>query len=123
MKKIMKNIIYVALVIVLFLSPLLMPGNGKDYTAVVVCIFVAICFVFKVQSVIKTFIPVIFFSVFMPMAILIAIARPVSKSWIGAVSDFCNQFTSSILVSFIIPILLAMILYFGLVRISAFMRK
>ena len=123
MKDIKVNIIYVALVIALFLSPLLMPSNGKDYTSVVICTFVALCFVFKVQSVIKTVIPAILYSIFMPMAILIAIARPVSKSWIGAINSFCNQCTSSILLSFIIPVLLAVILYFGLVRISAFMRK
>ena len=122
MKKKEQNIIYAVLVIALVLSPLLMPSNGKEYTAVASCVFVALCFVFKVQSAIKTFIPVFFFSVVMPIAILVAIARPTSTSWLGAASYFYDQFNASILLGFISPVLLALILHFGLVRLSLFRR-
>ena len=125
MKNIKENIIYAVLVISLFLSPLLMPNNGKQYayTAAACCAFVALCFIFKVQSAMKTLIPVVCFSVLMPMAILIAIARPITTSWLGAANYFVNQFTGDIFLSFIIPVVLALILHFGLLRISEIRRK
>ncbi len=125
MKSIKKNIIYAVLILSLFLSPVLMPNNGKQhiYTAAACCVFVALCFIFKVQSAIKTFIPVVCFSVLMPMAILIAIARPITTSWLGATIYFFNQFTANIFLSFIVPLVLALILHFLLLRISVIRRN
>ncbi len=120
MKDIKKKIIYAVLVAGLFLSPLLMPSNGKEYAAVACCLFVILCFIFKVQSVIKTVIPVIIFSVLAPMAILIVIAQPISKTWIGATNYFFEHFNTSILLSFFSPVALSTILHFGLTRLSMF---
>ena len=123
MKGIKENIIYIILVTSLFLSPLLMPNNGQQYTVVACCVFVALCFIFKVQSVIKTLIPVVCFSILMPMAVLIAIARPITTSWLGAASYFVKQSNGDIWLSFIIPVVLALILHLGLLRISVIRRR
>jgi hypothetical protein len=120
MKGIKDKIIYSALVIALFLSPLLVQSNFKIYTAVACCLFVLLCFIFKVQSNLKTIIPVFIYSVFAPIAILIAIARPISKTWSGAATYFFQQFNSGILLSFLSPVLLSLILHFALSRVSIF---
>ncbi|MHB8883446.1 MAG: hypothetical protein ACYC69_18315 [Thermodesulfovibrionales bacterium] len=120
MKDNKKKIIYASLVAGLFLSPLIMPGNGINYASVACCFFVLLCFIFKVQSILKTIIPVFIYSVFAPVAILIAIARPISKTWSGAATYFYQQFNSSFLLSFLFPVLLSLILHFGLSRVSVF---
>ncbi len=123
MKDIKKNVIYAALVIALFLSPLVVPSNGKQYNTAACCVFVVLCFLFKVQSAIRTLIPLIIFSVLIPIAILIAIARPISTSWLGAANYFFAQFNSRLLLDFIFPVVLSILLHFGLARLSAFRKN
>ena len=119
MKNIYKNIIYAVLIFSLLLSPFLMPNDGNQYlyTAVACCVFVALCFIFKVQSLIRTLAPVVCFSVLMPMAVLIAIARPITTSWFGAANYFFSEFTESMFLRLITPLILALIFHFGLLRL------
>ena len=112
-----KHIIYTLLIMLLFLSPLLMPRDGIDYTTIAVSIFVALCYAFHVQSLAKIIIPVFIFSFILPALIQIVITKSIPLSWSETITKFMSYQTVGTLLSYIIPIAIALTLYFILNRI------
>ncbi len=103
-----KNIIYSVFTILLFLSPLLFPANGKDYTLIPVCIFVVLCYTFNIRSVVKIITPVFIFSAILPVLIQLAMFKSIPLPWEETISNFVSGQTVETLLSYFIPSVLAL---------------
>lgn len=114
-----KVICYILMLLALCVIPLLLPNDLATPGFVVgCCLFVILCFYLKIQSLSALFIPIAILSTVVPITVLILIGMPAYHSFNTSAMQVYTSLTAYDWFKLTIPILLSLLTYFILRRVS-----